>query len=133
MVLEFKVLCSETRIDSTWFFGHATGVIASLEVTALGSQLQGSCRDINLRPTLGVSWAVFQILCIYLSTTYLCLAITSRNTWLVPYRVLHCCIRNLSVNTLRPTTYTRKGNIPNSPCRRHPPFLGPGADVAVGT
>ena len=69
LVLKFKVLCSETRIDSTWFFGHATGVIASLEVAALGSLVQGSCRDITLRPTLGVLWAVFQILCIYLSTT----------------------------------------------------------------
>ena len=44
--------------------------------------------------------------------------------------------RNLAIimeDILRPPTDKRKGHVLNSPTRRDPSFLGPGADVAVGT
>ena len=140
MVLNFKVLCSETRIDSTWFFGHATGVITCLQVATLGSQVQGSVLGDPHQQYL-VLWTRDPS-----GSKYTVLYTIPYTVNFTVYRIVHSTVyrevpgtsssRNLAiimVDILRPPAYTRKGHVLNSPTRRDPPFLGPGADVAVGT
>ena len=63
---------------------------------------------------------------IYVHTyMYICRSYLSMpSTPLKEYLVAH--IRTTPASTQKTTT-------PNNPCHRHRPFLGPGADVAVGT